>query len=110
MESVVLQTKVRDKIEQLTALLFEKGYFALEKNALAYTDAIYNFIYTIPQRQRSATNYKQYGEWFCRYKPNKHTTWYITFDTDEKTWLVKNVFNNHGPDYDNFLRNVKKPS
>lgn len=71
MEKVILLPRVRDKLESLAGLLFNKGYFAMQKNAFAYVDAIYNFIYTISQRQRSATNNRRYGDWFCRYSQTR---------------------------------------
>ncbi len=107
MEEVILLPAARDKLENLAGILFNQNYFAIEKNALNYVDAIYDFIYSIPQRQRYATNNHRYGAWFCRYKPNRHTTWYITFDTDDKKWLVRNLFNNHTSGYATFLRNLK---
>ena len=67
MEKVVLLPHVRDEIERLTGILFEKDYFSYPENAIAYTDAIYDFIFNIPHHKRYATKNSRFGSWYCRF-------------------------------------------
>jgi hypothetical protein len=36
---------------------------------------------------------------YCKYKPNRNTTWYVFFDVENDVYLIKNIVNNHSKDY-----------
>jgi len=105
-QKIILTPLVRQKLKALLSSLIYKGYFTYIENASNYIEALRSVVYTIPTRRHYHTNSKRYGAFYCRYSPNKHTTWYITFDTDGQTFLVKNIFNNHTKDYPSFVRNL----
>ncbi|MCZ2225049.1 MAG: hypothetical protein LC122_15610 [Chitinophagales bacterium] len=107
MEQIVIRKELLNKLDELIRLLFENEYFSYYEDAEQYVDNIRMFIKTIPQQKIKPTLIKTYGAYYCQYKPNKHTTWYITFDTDGKTWLIKNIFNNHTKDYPRYIGSVE---
>lgn len=107
MERVIVTDTVAQKVEALVDVLFDKGYFAIKENAVKYVTLLKDFINTIPAQLRYPTKNHRYGKWYCRYSPNRNTTWYITFDTNEQTWLIRNIFNNHVPGYITFIRGIK---
>jgi hypothetical protein len=100
---IILSPIVRDKIETLTEILFKEGYFSFPENAIAYTDAIYDFINTIPRQKAKSASNLIYGKWYCRYQANRNTSWYITFDKDRELYIIRNIFNNHSHDYPEFI-------
>ncbi len=106
MEEVILLPSVKDKLKNLVFVLYEKEYFSFIENAENYVIAIYDFIYTIPSLKRRRTKNKKHGEYYCKYKPNKKTTWYITFDTEDDIYLVRNITNNHSKDYTRFISGI----
>ncbi|MEO7309717.1 MAG: hypothetical protein ABIX01_04920 [Chitinophagaceae bacterium] len=106
MEEVIILPSLLAKMNDLVDILFNEEYFALKENAVKYVTALIDFAYTIPIRQHYRTIQPKYGQWYCRYQPNKHTTWYITFDTDGTIYLVKNIINNHTKDYPTFIKGM----
>jgi len=101
---VILLPKVLDYLEDLSIILYEKGYFSFEETALKYILELYDdIIVTLPIRlHRPAPKYfDKYGKnmkyaWF---RKNKNTTWYVFFKTyvknGEKIYLVRYIGNNH---------------
>lgn len=104
---VIITRFVRNKIRNLLKILIEENYFSFEENAQVYISDLINFMFQIPELRHHHSPNEKFGKWYCRYKPNKHTTWYITFDTDGETYLVKNIINNHTRDYASFLRMIE---
>lgn len=104
-EKVIVKPHVSERLNALIDILYLKEYFSYEISAIEYVMKIEAFVYTIPDQIAYSTADSQYGSWYCRYIPNKHTTRYISFDTDGSTWLVKNIFNNHTKDYPRFIKN-----
>jgi hypothetical protein len=106
-EKVVIEQKVIDKLNALVEILFEQDYFYIKKNAKDYVKSVYLFMYEIPKRPHRVSRNKKYGKYFCTYKPNRNTTWYITFDLEDDVYLVTNLTNNHSSDYSTFIENIK---
>lgn len=106
MAKIVVTEYVIEKLNSLIDILYENEYFGFKIDAIAYVSEIELFIETIPQRKARPTNNSKYGKWYCRYIHSRHTQWYITFDTDGKTWLIRNVINNHTEDYPKFIKNL----
>ena len=104
MEKIILLPQLIEKIERLTVILFDKEYFSYPEDAIAYTDAIYDFIYTIPGNLRRRTKHPRYGLYYCRYKANTQTTYYITFDVIQGYYFIKNIISNHTKEYPLYIR------
>ena len=106
MAKVVITPAVVSGLDSLLILLFEKGYFSFKENAIQYVDDLYNFILSIPSLRKRPTKSKKFGAWYCRFKPNKHTTWYVTFDVVADVYLIKRIINNHTRDYPAFIKGI----
>jgi signal transduction histidine kinase len=107
MEKIITHEIVSDKLDSLINILYEEGYFDFKENAREYVIAIYEFINTIPKRPHRLTRNNKHGTYFCTFKANSRTTWYISFDKDENTYLIKNITNNHSKDYPDFIGSHK---
>ena len=68
-------------------------------SAKEYVRIIFDFIYTIPDQHRKRTKNSKLGFWYCKYKHNHNTTWYITFDLEDDIFLIKDITNNHTEEY-----------
>jgi hypothetical protein len=106
MAEVIILSEVKVKLDKLIQLLVEKGYFGFLDTAEKYVHHIYDFIDTIPVQRRYPTAHRKYGAFYCKYKPNRNTTWFITFDTDNEIWVIRNIINNHTSDYPAFIRSI----
>ncbi len=106
MEKVVITSEVVSRLDSLLILLFEKGYFSFEANAIQYVDNLYDFILSIPSLKKRPTKSIKYGLWYCKYKANKNTTWYVTFDVVDGVYLVRRIINNHTRDYPAFIKGI----
>jgi hypothetical protein len=99
MEKIVILPALENKLFDLIFILYDKEYFGFPENALAYVDNIIDFIYSIPTLRYKKTKNSKYGTYYCSYKPNRSTTWFICFDFEDKTYLIKNITNNHTKEY-----------
>lgn len=106
MEEVVIMPELTDKLNEIIRLLYVKEYFGFLDSAFEYGDKIYDFIYTIPSRKAKSTKDSKYGEYYCSYKPNQNTTWYLIFDKEDNRYLIRDITNNHSPDYDRFISQI----
>jgi hypothetical protein len=102
-EEIVILPFADDKLQDLIDILYVKEYFGFRADAKKYVDGIYNFIYTIPSQKHYRTKRNKYGAFYSRYKPNKNTTYYITFDTENNFYLVKNIITNHTREYNTYI-------
>ncbi len=103
MEKIILDDLVKTKLRELTSTLFEDEYFGFVSDAENYVNTILDFIFTIPTLKHKRTLYTKYGSYYCKYKHNHKTTWYITFDVEDDTYLIQNITNNHSADYPKFI-------
>jgi hypothetical protein len=87
------------KLEELVKALYKNGYFGFLESSENYVSNIIDFIYTIPSLKKKATGSKRYGAFYCKYKHNNKTTWYITFDLEEDTLIIQDITNNHSSEY-----------
>jgi hypothetical protein len=107
MEKIITHVNVSDKLDALIEILYEEDYFTIKENAKQYVINIYEFINTIPHRPHRLNKNKKLGSYFCTYKPNRRTTWYISFDMEDDVYLIKYITNNHSADYTFFISNIK---
>ena len=106
MEEIIIHGTALMRINGIYDALLAKGYFSYEENAADYTNAIYNFILSIPTQKHYHTKRPGHGRYYARYKANSHTTYYITFDTDGQRYLIKNIFSNHQPQYPRYIKGI----
>jgi hypothetical protein len=107
LEKVIISPLVVDKLESLILVLFEKEYFGFIESAMEYVDNIYDFILTIPSQKKKRAKKSKFGNWYCSYKANKNTTYFISFDYEGDVYLIKNITNNHSRDYPAFINGIK---
>ncbi len=105
-EKIILTDELINTLNSLIDILYNKEYFGFVDSAKDYVDNIYDFIYTIPNLTPKVTKNKKYGQYYCSYKPNKNTTWYIIFDKEDDVHLIKYITNNHSKDYPQFIAGV----
>ena len=106
MEKVIITEEASDFLDELIAFLFEEEYFGFMTSSIKYVNNIYDFIYTIPTLKKKNTRNNKYGNWYCSYKHNTKTTWYITFDVEDGIYLVTHITNNHTADYPKYIRGM----
>ena len=92
-------------LDELVDILAEENYFSFMENVIAYLIEIYDFIYTIPTQPKKATYKNRYGNWYCSFKINKHTTWYISFNVEGDEYNITHITNNHTADYPLYIQN-----
>lgn len=89
---------------ELTGLLYQKGYFGLEENALKYVDELLERIRTyLPNHSKryapSYFNRYGYNMFYVVFKKSKQTHWYVFFniyeDKGELIYLIRHITNNH---------------
>jgi hypothetical protein len=99
MEKVKILNSVRLEIDDYITLFYDEEYFGFLESSEEYVNKIYDFIYTIPTLRRKQTKNNRYGTYYCSYKANTNTTWYIVFDIDDDDYLIRFITNNHTREY-----------
>ena len=107
MEKVIVLPFVEAKLRGMVKTLHNIKYFGTLISAENYVEKLKNYIKTIPQENRRLTRNPKYGHFYCTYKPNSRTSYFITFDTEGDLFLIKNIFNNHTSYYPKYIRGVK---
>ena len=101
---VILLPEVLEYLENLTVILYDKGYFSFEDTALKYIVELYDdIITTLPMRlHKPAPKYfDKYGKnmKYAIFKKSKNTLWYVFFKTYEKDeenyFLIRYIGNNY---------------
>lgn len=96
---IIISINVDKKLATLETILFKKGYFGFKDSAKRYVDAIYDTIDSIPELKHYKTKNPKIGMFFVRHKPNRQTTYYITFNTKNGNYVIKDIITNHEKDY-----------
>jgi hypothetical protein len=99
LEKIILSEASINRLNELIRVLFDEEYFGFVETAIDYALKIYEFIKTIPNRSHRLTKNPHYGTFYCRYKANNRTDWYILFDKENDQYLIKNIINNHTREY-----------
>lgn len=84
----------------------QKEYFGFKQSAKDYVDFIVDFMFTIPTLKYKSTLNPKYGTYYCTYKHNAKTSWYICFDVEGNLYNIKNITNNHSADYPKYIRGI----
>ena len=77
--------EVKQYLNDLITILYEKGYFSYEESAKKYVDDLLKDITNnLPSKlcKPSPKHFERYGKnmEYAAFKKNKHTTWYVFFD------------------------------
>ena len=99
MGQIVYSEKVKKKLKKLVDILYDKEYFGFLDTAENYVDNIRDTIYSIPDLKHYKTKNHKIGQFFVRHKPNSKTTYYITFNTKNGNYVIKDIITNHEKDY-----------
>ena len=104
--NVIALPEVRLYLTDLIRILFEKGYFSFEDNAVEYVISLISEIEKdLPTKVRkpAPTYFSRYGEglFYSSFRKNRETVWYIFFSIhydeilDTETFLIRYISNNH---------------
>ena len=104
MGEVIILQDVENDIFNLIEILYKQEYFGFVESAELYVLNIIDFIYNIPSQKRKLTTNSKHSKYYCTYKHNSHTSWYISFDIENDLYNVKKVTNNHTEDYPKFIK------
>ena len=85
-QKVISKPEVSDYIIDLINVLYEKEYFGFFESSIEYADKILDFIADIPNQKRRLTKNKRFGLYYCKYKHNSKTSWYIIFDIENDVY------------------------
>lgn len=107
MGQVTVTAFVAEQTQKLATKLYLKNYFSYKEDAEAYVKRLKLFMESIPTQRHYPTKLPKYGKFYARYKPNKHTTYYITFDKQNDQFLIKNIISNHTPQYPRYIKGLK---
>ncbi len=103
MEKIKIDTLVKHKLIELVDILYYEEYFGFRKDAIEYVKDIYRFIYSIPKQRHKKAKNSEFGYFYCQYKYNRQTTYYIFFDKEADLYFVRHITNNHSADYPNLV-------
>lgn len=90
-----MQPELAYELNKLIQILYKDEYFGFIESAQEYVDSIIDFIYTIPNSRKKKTKNNIYGNFYCTYKYNHKTSWYIFFDNEDNIFLATFITNNH---------------
>lgn len=96
--NIVLQENVTNFLHELVFNLFENQYFSNEESAVHYVKKIYDFIefkLSLHTYRNTPEKLIKFGSKYTFYKINRHTTWYIFFESFENRYLITYITNNH---------------
>ena len=103
--SVYATSGVKQYLNDLVTILYEKGYFSFEEYAHDYVDELLDDILAnLPKRQhkRAPERFVRYGEdlHYASFVKNKRTTWYAFFtkyqdENGDTIYLIRYIGNNH---------------
>lgn len=101
---IVFLPETLDYFNELSTLLYEKGYFGFEESAIKYVNELLNEIKTsLPLRvsKRAPLYFNRYGKEmsYVTFRKNKTTQWYVFFtrykENGETVYLIRHISNNH---------------
>ena len=102
--NVLFLPEIQEYFYELEIILYEKGYFGYEENAIDYVDDLVIEIKTnLPKmaHKPAPKYYEKYGKdlYYITIRKNKRTHWYTFFskyiENGETIYLVCYVGNNH---------------
>jgi hypothetical protein len=106
-EKVIILPVVYDYLFDLIKTLYDKEYFAFEDSTKNYVNGIVDFMYTLPDLKAKVASKDKFGKYYCTFKANNNTSWYIVFDVEDNVYLIKFITNNHSHYYPTYIRGLK---
>ncbi len=106
MGKVILLPVADQQLTELELALYYREYFGFMESALEYVERLKTFIKAIPEQKFKKTTNPRHGQYYCKYKQNRLTTWFFTFDIKDDRFIVKKVINNHTIDYPRFIAGI----
>ena len=87
-------------LSELIELLYNNGYFSFPDQAIDYVYKMREYIENeihISHKRKAPEHFSQYGKdmSFFIYKANNQTSWYIFFQQQNDTYLIRYITNNH---------------
>jgi hypothetical protein len=101
---VLILPEVRQYLNELSHILYEKDYFSYAESAEKYVEELFEEIKTtLPNRQKrlAPSYFDKYGRnmHYSIFSKNKHTQWYVFFTVYESqgelVHVVRYISNNH---------------
>jgi hypothetical protein len=101
---VLILPEVRQYLNELSQILYDKGYFSYLETSEKYMGELFEAIKTtLPNRQKryAPLYFERYGKdmYYSTFRKNKQTQWYVFFniyeDKKESIYLVRYISNNH---------------
>ena len=95
---------IKEYLNNLVTILYEKEYFGFEEQAIEYVDDLLDDIITtlpIHQKKPAPKHFNKYGKgmYYAVFKKNKHTHWYVFFriyrKNGELIYQIRYISNNH---------------
>lgn len=98
--NVIILPEVAEYLDELTNVLYNKGYFGFIESAKDYTDRLTDYIVdniSHKTKHKAPRYFNRYGKemYYITFKPNQRTTWYIFFQIREDRYLIRYITNNH---------------
>ncbi len=103
MEKIIIKEVLSDYLNELIYKLYKKDYFGFIEDAESYVNSIYDFIYTIPTQKIKKTKKNRFGKYYCTYRANKKTSWFIVFDIQDNKYLINYITNTHTSNYPTYI-------
>jgi hypothetical protein len=101
---VLALPEVRQYLDELSYILYEKDYFSYLETAENYVEELFEDIKnTLPNRQKryAPLYFERYGKnmYYSVFRKSKYTQWYVFFNIynnrGELIYLVRYISNNH---------------
>ncbi|MDL2213747.1 hypothetical protein LJC21_01760 [Bacteroides sp. OttesenSCG-928-E20] len=97
---VIYHKDVAEYLNELVDVLYHKEYFGFKDAAYDYVDWIFEQIESSIHKMHKKVAPKyfdRYGQrlFYVVYKRNAHTSWYVFFQKQEDTYLIRYIGNNH---------------
>ena len=102
--NVMFLPEVIDYFLDMADVLYDKGYFGFEENAIKYATELFEEIekdLPFKQKKKAPEYFNKYGKdlYYAIFKRNKNTSWYAFFNLFRKNgeivYFVRYVNNNH---------------
>lgn len=96
--TVLYDSLVIDYLENLTSILYQKGYFGFPEGAKTYISKLTHEIESsihLKLKKPSPPRFSRFGTHYVIYRPNKRTTWYVFFNFKGNRYLIRYITNNH---------------
>lgn len=98
--SVNYRPVVISYLEDLTTILFNKGYFSYLSTSKEYVDKLTLTIeaeISTKLKKKAPKHFDRFGKnmYYITYRPNRRTTWYIFFTYKNDNYLIEYITNNH---------------